>query len=79
MVKFLIANCAKINTWDGSGLTLLLDAVIEENMEIISVFMENGADLKIKTKYLRNNSVELALKRNSINILKKLLQHQLLI
>ena len=79
MVKFLIANCAKINTRDGSGLTLLQDAVIEENMEIISVFMENGADLKIKTKYFRNNSVELALKRNSINILKKLLQHQLLI
>ena len=79
MVKFLIANCAKINTRDGSGLTPLQDAVIEENMEIISFFMENGADLKIKTKHFRNNSIELALKRNSINILKKLLQHQLLI
>ena len=65
-----------MNTRDRNGSTPFQDAVIEKHMEIISFFMDIGADLKIKTKYYRNNSVELALKGNAINIIKKLIHHQ---
>ena len=75
IVKLLVENGASINTRDGYGGSPFHNAVSEKHMEILTFFMENGADMRLKTKHFRNNSIELALKGYSINILKKLI-HQ---
>ena len=72
IVKVLVENGASINTHDGCGGTPFHYAVSEKHIEIVTYFMESGADLKLKTKHFKNNSIELALRCNSINTLKKL-------
>ena len=72
VVKFLVQNGASININDGDGRTPFQNAVVEEHMEIITYLMENGADIQRRTNYFRHNSIELALKKNQINIMKKI-------
>ena len=74
-MKLLVENGASINIYDGGGGTPFQNAVLENHVEMVTYLIENGADLKLRTKNFRNNSIELALKDNIINILKKLIYH----
>ena len=72
-MKLLVENGASINTRDEHGATPFQNAVIEKHMEIMAFLMENEADLKLKTRHFKYDSIEIALKQDGIDIVKKLL------
>ena len=76
MAKLLVENGAAFNTHDGDGATPFQNAVIENRMAIVKFCRENGANLVMRTVNFRNNSLELAMKHNHIDMLKQLI-HQL--
>ena len=73
IVRLLVENGVKINSNYVKGKTPFQRAIKEKHLEIIDFLMENGADLKIRTKNSKNNAIELALKEDEINIVKKLI------
>ena len=72
-MELLLENGAKINSNDASGWSPFQNAIKEKNLEMINFFMENNAELKIRTKHFKYNAIELALKIDAINIVKKLI------
>ena len=83
-MKLLVENGALINNRNRNGKTPFHKAVsygsATKDLDIIAFLMENGADLKLRTKECRNNSIELALKSaleegSTINIVKKLIHN----
>ena len=70
-MELLLENGAKINSNDASGWSPFQNAIKEKRLEIVDFLIENGADLKIRTKNSKNNAIELALKEGGINIVKK--------
>ena len=54
-----------------SGCTPFQNAIKEKHFQMIDFLIKNGADLKMKTKHLKNSAIELALKEGGINIVKK--------
>ena len=73
MVKLLVENGAKINSIDVSGWTPFQTAIKVKHLQMIDFSMENGADLDMRSKYSKNNAIELALREGEINIVKKLI------
>ena len=72
-MRLLVENGANINYNYVKGMTPFQYAIKEKHLEIVNFLMENGADLKIRTKNSKNNAIELALKEGEINIVKKLI------
>ena len=79
IVKLLVENGADINDHGPCWLTPFQNAILENEKEMVKLFMENGADFKIRTRSLqvqhKNDSFELAMKEDQMNILKQLLHY----
>jgi hypothetical protein len=47
MVKYLLSLGANINQQNNKGITVLMNALLDDNMELATFLLENGADTEI--------------------------------
>ena len=52
-------------------------AILKNNLDVVKLLLENGADVDLRTAIHENSSFEVALKEKQNSILKMLLHHQL--
>jgi ankyrin repeat protein len=68
MVRVLLTHGADINAQDKSGLTALMEAVIANSEETVSVLLDQGAEKTIKNND-GQTALDIALKAGNKNIL----------
>ena len=72
MASLLVENGANMNTLDGDGYSPVHKAVKSDDAKIIRHFVQNEADVELKTRD-GNNLLEVALKNKKTNAMKVLL------
>jgi ankyrin repeat protein len=73
LAKILLAAGAEVNLKDKQGFAPLHFAVLGEEEEIVSLLIENGADIEIRRTYAGKTSLHLAVKYDLRNIASLLL------
>ena len=73
IVRFLVENGADINIHDGNGGTAFHETIIRKYTKMFNYFLDNRANIALRTVTFKDNSLELAMKHNCTEMLKQLI------